>query len=62
MRRVKICTNCGSADIGIPKRGIDLLNLESVCKACGKKGVFPEVDIDHVEDFRKQLKDDKEDS
>ena len=59
MKRVKICTKCGSVNIGVPKQGIDLLNLESVCKDCGTKAVFPEIDIDEVEEFRKHLKDDK---
>jgi len=62
MRQAKICPKCGSADVTVPKRGIDLLNLEMVCNECGFKGVFPHVDIDKVEEFRKRLKDDKQDS
>jgi len=57
MRTVKLCTRCGSVDVQLPKRGIDLLNLEMVCNECGKKGVFPHVELDKVEEFRKHNKD-----
>jgi len=59
MKYVKVCTKCGSIDIGVQKRGLDMLNMESKCRDCGKVAVFPEVDIDKVAEFRKQLKDDK---
>jgi len=56
MAYVKICPKCGSINIGIPKRGMDLLDMQSLCKDCGNRGVFPEVEVDEVEEFRKAIK------
>jgi len=57
MRHVKVCTRCGSINIGIRKRGLDMLDMQSLCKDCGYVGVFPEVEIEQVEEFRKQIKE-----
>lgn len=57
MRYVKICPRCGSIDIGVPKRGMDLVDMRSLCRSCGNIGVFPEVEIEKVEEFKKSLKE-----
>ena len=54
---VRICPQCGSTDIKIPKAGMDLrMSVKDMCVACGAIGNFPEVLIKKIPDFRKRLK------
>lgn len=54
---IKICPNCGSTDVKLPPRGGDMLmTVRDYCERCGNMGLFPEVDEEETEEFRKKLK------
>lgn len=54
---IKICPQCGGTDIKIPKAGMDLrMTIRDMCQRCGNIGNFPEVEIDKIQQFRKNLK------
>ena len=55
--RVKICPKCGSTDIKIPPAGLDIrMTIPDYCQKCGLRGIFPEIDVENIKDFRKRLK------
>jgi fused signal recognition particle receptor len=58
---VKICPKCGSTDIEIEETNPAKIKygapLNSFCKSCGFRNVvFPEVEEDKIEEFRKDIK------
>jgi hypothetical protein len=56
-RFVKICPQCGSTDITIPKAGMDIrMTIRDMCQGCGNIGNFPEVKVEDVKDFKRMLK------
>ena len=58
-RYVKICPHCGSTRIKIPPAGLDVkMTIKDYCQDCRKFGIFPEVEDQKVEEFRKRLKKD----
>ena len=59
MKHFKICPRCGSLNIGVPKRGFDLVSMQDFCKDCGFIANFPEVEIEKIEEFRKEIKKEK---
>lgn len=55
---IKVCPHCGGIDITIPPAGMDIkMTMPDYCPECRNRGVFPEVEADRLEDFRKQVKD-----
>ena len=53
---VRICPKCGNIDIPVKTGFIDILApLPEKCKKCGYTGLFPEIEINEVKYFRKQL-------
>lgn len=51
---VKICPNCGSQDLTIPPKGLDIrMCFPDYCKKCGYRGTGV---IIHKKDLRKFLK------
>ncbi len=52
----KICPNCGT----IPQIRTDFIQIlaptPEKCKKCSYSGLFPEIDINEIENFRKKLK------
>ena len=53
----KICPKCGNIDMPIRTDFIQILApTPEKCKKCGYTGLFPEIDINEVENFRKRLK------
>jgi len=54
---IKVCPNCGSTNITIPKAGLDIkMTLKDMCRDCNARGNFPEVELEQLEAFRKRLK------
>lgn len=54
---VKICPQCGSTDVKIPKAGLDIrMTIRDMCQTCGNIGNFPEIDIEKISEFRKKLR------
>ena len=54
---VKVCPQCGSTDITIPPAGLDIrMSIPDYCQECQNRGIFPKVQKDKVEDFKKRLK------
>ncbi|MBU2590200.1 MAG: hypothetical protein KKA65_00820 [Nanoarchaeota archaeon] len=54
---IKICPKCGSTNITIPPSGLDLkMSQPDYCKDCKNRGIFPEIEEDKVEYFKKVLK------
>jgi hypothetical protein len=54
---VKICPQCGSTDITIPKAGMDIrMTIKDMCRDCGNRGNFPEVKVRDVKEFKNILK------
>ena len=57
MKKIKICPKCGSIDITIPPSGMDFrMSMPDYCKKCRNRGIFPEVDIKKIKEFRKNIK------
>ena len=57
MKSIKICPQCGSTDIKIPRSGMDIkMTMKDMCQECGFIGNFPEVELDKVEEFRKKCR------
>lgn len=55
-KKFKICPKCASINTSIPPRGLDLsLTFSDYCRDCGERGIFPEVDIDDLEYFKKKI-------
>ena len=54
---IKICPKCGNIDIPVKTGFIDILApMPEKCKKCSYTGLFPEIDISEVEEFRRDLK------
>lgn len=54
---VKICPKCGSTDVTIPSKGLDIsLTVPDYCRECGFRGRFPEVEVNKIKEFREELK------
>ena len=52
----KICPKCGSTDIKIPPAGMDMkMAYKDYCQKCGNWGMFPEVKISEINNFRKKI-------
>jgi len=55
---IKICPKCGSINITIPPAGLGLkISQLDYCKDCKNQDIFPEIEEDKVEYFKKVLKD-----
>lgn len=53
---IKICPKCGNMDVPVKTGFIDILApLPEKCKKCGYTGLFPEIDVNEVEKFKKNL-------
>ena len=53
----KICPKCGNIDIPIRTNFAEMLiPTPEKCKKCSYTGLFPEIDINEIEEFRKELK------
>jgi len=53
----KICPKCGSIDLPIRTDFVGILApTPEKCKKCGYTGLFPEIDINEIENFRSELK------
>ncbi|HLC60380.1 MAG TPA: hypothetical protein VJJ52_03040 [Candidatus Nanoarchaeia archaeon] len=53
---IKICPKCGSIDLPIKSNFIDMLMpVAEKCEKCGYSGLFPEINIKEIEDFRKNF-------
>ena len=52
----KVCPKCGSIDLPIKTDFVEMLMPTSEkCKKCGYSGLFPEIEINEIEEFRKSL-------
>ena len=53
---IKICPKCGSIDLPVRSNFIDMLMPSpEKCGKCGYSGLFPEININEIEDFRKNI-------
>lgn len=53
----KICPKCGSIDLPIKMGFVEILApTREQCKKCGYSGLFPEIEINEIEEFRKSIK------
>lgn len=54
-----VCPNCGSTDIGHDRSDVVsvLLGESGQCQDCGYTGIFPEVAVDDLSDYRDALAD-----
>jgi len=53
----KICPKCGSIDIPIRTDFIQILApTPEKCKKCNYTGLFPEIGINEIEEFKKAIK------
>lgn len=54
---IKICPKCGNIDLPIKTNFAEMLMpAPEKCKKCGYNGLFPEIDINEIESFWKNLK------
>jgi len=54
---IKICPKCGSIDLPIKTNFFEMLMpTPEKCKKCGYAGLFPEIDVNEIENFREKLK------
>ena len=56
MKHIKVCPKCGSVNVIIPKRGVDMLNMEMLCQDCGNIGVFPEMKLEQAKKYSEKIK------
>ncbi len=57
MKYVKICPKCSSIDVKMPHAGLDIkMTMKDECLECSYIGNFPEVEIDKIKEFRKNVK------
>lgn len=57
MRYTKICPQCGSLNVKLPKAGLDIrMTIKDMCEDCGNIGNFPEVEISKIKEFKNKLK------
>lgn len=55
--KVSICPKCGSTNIKLPPKGLDIhMTFKDYCQDCNNIGNFPEIDIEQVKNFKKQIK------
>ena len=55
---IKVCPQCGSTNTKIPPAGLDIkMTLPDYCNECKNRGIFPEIEADKLDDFRKKLKE-----
>ena len=53
----KICPKCGSIDIPIRTNFAEMLMpTPEKCKNCNYSGLFPEIEINEIKEFRESLK------
>ena len=53
----KICPKCGSIDLPIRTNFVDMLApTPEKCSKCSYSGLFPEIEINEIEEFRKEIK------
>ena len=53
---IKVCPKCGSIDLPLRTGFIEMLAPTSEeCGKCDYKGLFPEIEINEIENFRKEL-------
>ncbi|MEK6828181.1 MAG: hypothetical protein AABX78_02420 [Nanoarchaeota archaeon] len=53
----KICPKCGSIDLPIHTNFVEMLMpTPEKCRKCGYAGLFPEIGINEIEEFRKEIK------
>ena len=54
---IKICPKCGSIDMPVKTNFTEMLMpTPEKCSKCSYAGLFPEIDINEIESFRKELK------
>lgn len=54
---IKICPKCGSIDLPIRTSFVEMLApTPEKCRKCGYSGLFPEIDINEIKEFRNNLK------
>ena len=52
----KICPKCGSIDLPVKTSFVDILApTPEKCGKCSYAGLFPEIDINEIEEFRKNI-------
>lgn len=52
----KICPKCGSIDLPIRTSFVEMLApTAEKCTKCGYAGLFPEIEINEIENFRKDI-------
>ncbi|MBI2650066.1 hypothetical protein HYX04_02000 [Candidatus Woesearchaeota archaeon] len=52
----KICPKCGNIDIPVKTNFAEMLMpTPEKCKKCSYSGLFPEVEINEIEEFRKSI-------
>ena len=55
---VKICPKCGNINLPSRTSFTDMLMpTQEKCNKCNYAGLFPEININDIEDFRKSLKE-----
>ena len=53
----KICPKCGSIDLPIRTDFVQMLApTPEKCSKCSYSGMFPDIDINEIEEFRKMIK------
>lgn len=54
---IKICPKCGNIDLPVRTQFVEMLApTPEKCKKCGYAGLYPEIEINEIEEFRKNLK------
>jgi predicted nucleic-acid-binding Zn-ribbon protein len=54
----RICPKCGNVDLPIKSNFVDMLMpMPEKCGKCGYNGLFPEIEVEQIEEFRKNLKE-----
>ena len=53
----KICPKCGNIDLPAVTNFAQMLApVPEKCRKCNYTGLFPEIDINEIEEFRKEIK------
>lgn len=53
----KICPKCGNIDLPVITNFVEILApTPEKCKKCSYTGLFPEIEINEIEKFRKEIK------
>ena len=54
---IKTCPKCGRIDLPVRTGFVEMIMpTPEKCRKCGYSGLFPEIDINEIENFRKNLK------